>query len=326
MKKFLQAAIFFIFLFVMKAASAQSSFVRHILKAGETLSLLAKQYNTNVGDIMRMNNMHADTKLVYGSAIKIPSNKKTKAEVQQPLPDKTINVVANKNMLRHTVAKGETLYSISKQYNVSKEQIKAWNNLTDNSLKLGTNLIVGTSNSSQPADKTITETKRQRVETTQPIQTNNIIQPEQKTEIANNVIEETKVDNADIKTTNETLNSKPENIANNTTANNVLPQGEGFFQDQFSGKIKHKKHVSGISKIFKTSSGWSDGKYYILADNINPGTVVKLIADNGKSVYAKVLWNMNDLKESNNVDFRVSNATAAALHENTDAFNLTVYY
>ncbi len=326
MKKFLQAAIFFIFLFVMKAASAQSSFVRHILKAGETLSLLAKQYNTNVGDIMRMNNMHADTKLVYGSAIKIPSNKKTKAEVQQPLPDKTINVVANKNMLRHTVAKGETLYSISKQYNVSKEQIKAWNNLTDNTLKLGTNLIVGTSNSSQPADKTITETKRQRVETTQPIQTNNIIQPEQKTEIANNVIEETKVDNADIKTTNETLNSKPENIANNTTANNVLPQGEGFFQDQFSGKIKHKKHVSGISKIFKTSSGWSDGKYYILADNINPGTVVKLIADNGKSVYAKVLWNMNDLKESNNVDFRVSNATAAALHENTDAFNLTVYY
>lgn len=326
MKKFLQAAIFFIFLFVMKAASAQSSFVRHILKAGETLSLLAKQYNTNVGDIMRMNNMHADTKLVYGSAIKIPSNKKTKAEVQQPLPDKTIKVVANKNMVRHTVAKGETLYSISKQYNVSKEQIKAWNNLTDNSLKLGTNLIVGTSNSSQPADKTITETKRQRVETTQPIQTNNIIQPEQKTEIANNVIEETKVDNADIKTTNETLNSKPENIANNTTANNVLPQGEGFFQDQFSGKIKHKKHVSGISKIFKTSSGWSDGKYYILADNINPGTVVKLIADNGKSVYAKVLWNMNDLKESNNVDFRVSNATAAALHENTDAFNLTVYY
>lgn len=326
MKKFLQAAIFFVFLFVMKAASAQSSFVTHILKAGETLSLLAKQYNTNVGDIMRMNNMHADTKLVYGSAIKIPSNKKTKAEVQQPLPDKTINVVANKNMLRHTVAKGETLYSISKQYNVSKEQIKAWNNLTDNTLKLGTNLIVGTSNSSQPADKTITETKRQRVETTQPIQTNNIIQPEQKTEIANNVIEETKVDNADIKTTNETLNSKPENIANNTTANNVLPQGEGFFQDQFSGKIKHKKHVSGISKIFKTSSGWSDGKYYILADNINPGTVVKLIADNGKSVYAKVLWNMNDLKESNNVDFRVSNATAAALHENTDAFNLTVYY
>jgi len=329
MKNFLRAIIFFVFLFVIKTASAQSNFVTHILKVGETLSLLAKQYNTNVGDIMRMNNMHADTKLVYGSAIKIPSNKKTKAEVQQPLPVKTINVTANKNIVKHTVAKGETLYSISKQYNVSTEQIKAWNNLVDNSLKIGSNLIVGTNknnNASQQADKTVTETKRQRVETTQPTQTDNTIQPEQKAETVSNITEEKKVDNADIKTANETLNSQPENIANNTIANNVLPQGEGFFQDQFSGKIKHKKHVSGVSKIFKTSSGWSDGKYYILADNINPGTVVKLTADNGKSVYAKVLWNMSDLKENSDVDFRVSNATAAALHENANAFNLTVYY
>ena len=135
-----------------------------------------------------------------------------------------------------------------------------------------------------------------------------------------------KLTNADIKTTNETLNNQPVNITSNSADNNVLPQGEGFFQDQFSGKIKRKQHVSGISKTFKTSSGWSDGKYYILADNINPGTVVKLTADNGKSVYAKVLWNMGDLKENNGVDFRVSNATAAALNENADSFNLTVYY
>ena len=140
-----------------------------------------------------------------------------------------------------------------------------------------------------------------------------------------NVVDEKNIDNADIKTTNETQNNQTANAAYGTT-NNVLPQGEGYFENQFSGKIKRKKHVSGVSKTFKTSSGWSDGKYYVLADNINPGTIVKLTADNGKSVYAKVLWNMNDLKESNNVDFRVSNATAAALHENTDAFNLTVYY
>ena len=88
MKKLLQATIFFIFLFLIRTASAQSNFVTHILKTGETLSMLAKQYNTNVGDIMRMNSMHADTKLVYGSAIKIPSNKKNKTEVQQPLPAK----------------------------------------------------------------------------------------------------------------------------------------------------------------------------------------------------------------------------------------------
>src|SRR4051812_5971594 len=112
MKKLLQTTLFFMFLFAIKNASAQSNFVTHTLKTGETLSMLAKRYNTNVGNIMRMNNMHADTKLVYGSAIKIPSVKKNKTEVQQPLPDKTIDATADSNMVRHTVAKGETLYSI----------------------------------------------------------------------------------------------------------------------------------------------------------------------------------------------------------------------
>jgi hypothetical protein len=63
-----------------------------------------------------------------------------------------------------------------------------------------------------------------------------------------------------------------------------------------------------------------DGKYYILANDIEPGTIVKITADNGNSVYAKVLWNMGDMKENAGINFRISNATAAALHENNDSF------
>ncbi len=324
MKKLLPSIIAFVFLFVMKTASAQSNFINHTLKTGETLSSIAKQHNTNVGDIMRLNNMHADSKLVYGSSIKIPLTKKDKTETQQPQPEKQLTVAANKNVIKHTVAKGETLYSISKQFNVSTEQIKAWNSLTDNSVTLGTILIVGTN---ATETNTAVQTTRQRVETAQPVKTDNTISTEQKTEdeTAGNVVEKAE-DNADVKAANETQNNQTVNAAYTTTPNNVLPLGEGYFQNQFNGKIKRKKHVSGVSKIFKTSSGWSDGKYYILADNINPGTIVKLTADNGKSVYAKVLWNMGDLKENTNIDFRVSNATAAALNENTASFNLTVYY
>jgi LysM repeat protein len=307
----------------MKTASAQNNFISHTLKAGETLSLLAKEYNTNVGDIMRLNNMHADSKLVYGSAIKIPSTQKIKTEARQTPPAKQINVAVDKNAVRHTVVKGETLYSISKQFNVTTEQLKAWNNLTDNSVKLGSDLIVGANNSSTQTN-TAAQTKRQRVETSQPAETNNIIQPEQKTETVtvSNVVEEKSVDNADVKTKNEI----PDNQTSYNTANKVLPEGGGYFENQFTGKIKRKKHISGVSKTFKTSSGWNDAKYYILADDINPGTIVKLTADNGKSVYAKVLWNMGDLKENNGIDFRISNATAAALNENAASFNLTVYY
>ena len=37
----------------------------------------------------------------------------------------------------HTVVKGDTMYNISKRYNISIAQIVEWNNLSDQSVKLG---------------------------------------------------------------------------------------------------------------------------------------------------------------------------------------------
>ena len=42
----------------------------------------------------------------------------------------------------HTVAKGETLYRISKDYGVSVQDLKEWNNLPDNTIHVGQKLIV----------------------------------------------------------------------------------------------------------------------------------------------------------------------------------------
>ena len=47
--------------------------------------------------------------------------------------------VANK----HTVEPGETLYSLSRKYKTSVEQIRAWNRLDDNNIRIGQELIVG---------------------------------------------------------------------------------------------------------------------------------------------------------------------------------------
>lgn len=43
----------------------------------------------------------------------------------------------------HTVAKGETLYGISRRYNVRVDQVKEWNNLTGNTITVGQSLRVG---------------------------------------------------------------------------------------------------------------------------------------------------------------------------------------
>jgi LysM repeat protein len=42
----------------------------------------------------------------------------------------------------HTVAKGDTLYRLSKQYGVTVDDLKAWNNLVDNTIHVGQEIIV----------------------------------------------------------------------------------------------------------------------------------------------------------------------------------------
>jgi hypothetical protein len=78
--------------------------------------------------------------------------------------------------------------------------------------------------------------------------------------------------------------------------------------------------------IFKTASGWSDRKYYVLMNEAPSGSVVKISASNGNIVYAKVLWKLDDMKENKGLQFRISEAAAAALNVQGDKFPLTIQY
>ena len=46
------------------------------------------------------------------------------------------------NAVYHTVASGDTVYNITKRYNISQDQLRAWNNMADNNVRLGTRLRV----------------------------------------------------------------------------------------------------------------------------------------------------------------------------------------
>lgn len=51
-------------------------------------------------------------------------------------------IVYNDDTPKYTVVKGDTLYSISKKFNISIEELKKKNNLADNTLSLGQSIIV----------------------------------------------------------------------------------------------------------------------------------------------------------------------------------------
>ena len=108
---------------------------------------------------------------------------------------------------------------------------------------------------------------------------------------------------------------------------------QGYFKKSFEQQVKTNplsKNTTVTSGIFKTTSGWQDAKYYLLIDGVPTGTIVKVInPDNNIAVYAKVLGEMNGIRQNEGYDIRISNAAASTLGiavSDTDKFVLKVNY
>ena len=102
-------------------------FIIHQVSDKETLYAISKRYGVSIMNILEFNKT-ADGGLEVGQILKVPYIPKSKIQT------------ASGTM--HKVAAKETLFSISKLYDVSVDDIKAFNNLTDNSLALGQELII----------------------------------------------------------------------------------------------------------------------------------------------------------------------------------------
>jgi LysM repeat protein len=112
--------------YVPKGRTQTAAGTIHKVQPKETLFSISRMYGVSVDDVKAWNNLK-DNGLSVGQDILIK-----KESARQPEPAK----------MTHTVAAGETLYSIARTYNVSVDQIRQWNNLTSNDLKLSQTLYV----------------------------------------------------------------------------------------------------------------------------------------------------------------------------------------
>jgi len=98
-----------------------SNTINYTVKRGDNLYSIANRYNTSVTVIKNLNNLTSNN-LSIGQILKIPST--------------------NNNSITYTVKKGDSLYSIARQYNTTVNDIKNKNNLTSNNLSIGQKLII----------------------------------------------------------------------------------------------------------------------------------------------------------------------------------------
>ncbi len=320
-------------LLIIGTALSQSDVVLHTIKQGETLSALALKYSTSVGDIMRLNGMNSKSQLKIGEAIKIPSKAAAaavievpKKEIVKPLPViKQPETSVTITDVTYTVLKGESLYGIAKKYKTTEAQLKTWNNLKDDKIKIGQIIVIG----KEPYEKsTIPVTPK--LETAKPIEdkpvavTKPSTQPTRDAELTtlnSGSAKVTKPENTPIVPVKEVAKNDPAPISTNIK----YVTNEGYFASYFNRKEKSNNTITGDAAIFKTTSGWTDKKYYVLLNDVTQGTIVRLTANN-KSVCAKVLGPLPDIKEDAGLLLRVSNAAAAVLGIEDTKFGIVVNY
>lgn len=120
--------------------------VYHVV-SGDGWYSIAKKFQITYAEL-RLANKAGDDKLTIGRELLIPL---TKLKSNDPFFDKnyldTGSNLINGKPLFHIVESSQTLYSLSRMYHVSTDDIKKWNNLRSNDIKKGQKLIVGKSNS-----------------------------------------------------------------------------------------------------------------------------------------------------------------------------------
>jgi len=114
-------------------SKAGDAAITHKVTAKETLFSISKTYEVSVDDLKNWNNLKSNN-LDVGQEL-IIYKKKSSDFIKVMEPQKSARGV-------HTVTEKETLYSISKMYGASVQQLKTWNNLATDEVKPGQLLVV----------------------------------------------------------------------------------------------------------------------------------------------------------------------------------------
>jgi membrane-bound lytic murein transglycosylase D len=121
--------------------------VVYTVRSGDYLGKIANRYHVSVNSIMKWNGLRSN-KLRIGQKLIIYPSSKYKAQTKtqsKPKSSAPKTVTKKGNYAYYKIQSGDTLWDIANKPGVTVEKIKSWNaNLSENNLKVGTKIIVGT--------------------------------------------------------------------------------------------------------------------------------------------------------------------------------------
>src|SRR6187399_162529 len=330
---------FYSFIFsqeLLVKSGSKGMYLEHKVAAKEGLFPIGRMYNVHPRHIASFNGIDFNKGLAIGQKINIP------------LTDTNFKQDVNKGVPVYYVSEKESLANISVKSKAQIGNLRGWNNLATDNVSAGTKLIIGFLITNEMQDKVVTITPKTLVveESVSNVKKQEASENKQPVnEVKKDVVVEESVSNVkkaeeQKKQTDPAVKETPPEVKEEpkkTEPPVVKPQvsmnqdGTGYFKNNFFQQVKTvplTKDQTVTSSIFKTQSGWQDGKYYLLINGVEPGTIVKITnPSNSKTVYAKVLYAMDKIRENQGVDIRISDSAASSLAvSETDKFILKVNY
>ena len=104
----------------LQSSLIASELITHKVRPGESLSVIARRYKVSVRDLQTWNNIRDPRKLRAGRTLTL---------FQSPAPAKP---AVRSGPVKHTVRRGDSLWSIARQYNVRVSDLMRWNDLSRN--------------------------------------------------------------------------------------------------------------------------------------------------------------------------------------------------
>ena len=125
----------------VKEASTATKGQTHTVAVGETLFSISKKYGVTVSQIQDWNNLNNNS-ISLGQKLVVSSARSTSSTLPKSTTETPKASTISAGTKYHTVAQGETLYSISRKYDANVNDIKKWNNMTDNNIMVGSKIII----------------------------------------------------------------------------------------------------------------------------------------------------------------------------------------
>ncbi len=293
----------------------RSDRILHEVKPQETLYSIARKYKVTVEDIKKWNNMSMNL-LDIGQKITIYP-----PEEPSDLPVIPVsNTREEVDVTRHTVSAGETLYSLSRKYGTSLEDLRKWNGLEYNDISVGQQIIVKkTATQVKPAPAVNPGTG---VQENRPVQTGSLTRgetPDTTNPSQGNA--SPPVTNGDSSgpatvTVRDSVPERNSDVVYNLEEKKPLARENSNYEEV---------EEDGLAELIDGSG--NNRKYLALHRTATVGTIMRVRNEmNGQEVFVRIIGKLPDTGANRNVLIKISKAAFEQLGAIDNRFRVTVSY